>query len=195
MLVFLTSIRHPTNSRPNTAGWYVDAGYAVNYRTQRIQRKHGLVRYCGTTLLPNAANLYQCSRMLDMHVTERSSQQDIFASFPRYFVECVLGDHKYFVAYFARNGFRMRPLPFRATAWIQETGENHTMTSGSRTGVPITTAFRKEFGIEEFGARVSPPTVVESVMCFLAHESLRLNCSVRFRSRTCTSASLHLRIF
>lgn len=134
------------NERPGETGWYVDAGYVLNLATGRIQRKHGLVRYCGTTLMPSAAALYEFGK-LETQVDERSSQQELLSRVDPVFIAEIVGGHAEMVGYFAERGRRMRPLPFRATAWVQETGENVVAARGTDVGVPATPAFCEEFGV------------------------------------------------
>ena len=61
------------NTTQSAAGWYVDAGYVVNYRSWRVQRKSGLVRYCGTSLIPKAAELLRLADV-DAGLSEFSTQ-------------------------------------------------------------------------------------------------------------------------
>jgi hypothetical protein len=137
-----------TNARPGTPGWYVDGGYAINYTTKRVQRKHGMVRYCGTSLLPNARDLYRLSG-IDDAFPANASQEEILAKTAPRFIDDVLGSHKYMVGVFARHGRPMKPLPFRAATWVLGTGENHSMTQGSRIGLPLAPWFVDEFGLTQ----------------------------------------------
>jgi hypothetical protein len=160
------------NAHPNTPGWYVDAGYVINYQTQRMQRKHGMIRWCGTSLIPNARYLLQSSQVAEAF-PDAPTPAEIDAQVDRSFVLDVLGNHVAPVGVFARQGWRMRPLPFRAIAWVQANEENHTMIRGAASGVPLTTSFAAEFGIAppspevagavDFGARVR-----ESLDCWLS---------------------------
>jgi hypothetical protein len=136
------------NARPGTPGWYVDGAYVINYATKRVQRKHGLVRFCGTSLVPSARELYRLAR-IDSACPVNCSQDEIMAMVPPGFIEGVIGNHKYMVGYFARHGLRMKPLPFRAAAWVLQTGENHGAFKGPEYGLPLSPWFVEEFGLTE----------------------------------------------
>jgi hypothetical protein len=94
------------NARPGTPGWYVDAAYAINYTTKRVQRKHGLVRFCGTSLVPNARELYRLVGV-DSACPINCSQDEIMAMAPPRVIENVVGNHPYMVGFFVRHGLRM----------------------------------------------------------------------------------------
>jgi hypothetical protein len=143
--------------RPGRPGWYVDAGFALDYATGRIQRKNGLVRYCGTSLMPNARELLRLAR-LDASLDERSTQAEMMAHTAPKFIDHVIGDHTCLVPLFARHNLRMRPLPFRGSVWVQQTGENNSGIKGVG-GVPATSTFCEEFGVD----RRSLPTASGSI--------------------------------
>ena len=144
------------HARPGTPGWYVDAGYTLNCQTARVQRKHGMVRYCGTTLMPSARELLRLSRA-NPKLDENSSQEELLAETAPGFVEHIMGDHPHVVSYFRNRGLRMRPLPFRAAAWVLATGENHTGATLSKGYVPASAAFCREFS---YDATISAPQAV-----------------------------------
>jgi hypothetical protein len=139
------------NARPDAAGWYTDSGYVLDYPTWRVQRKHGLVRYCGTVLITKAVELLRVSE-IDQGLGENSSQQEILAKVPLNIIKYILGDHRCMAGLFARHGLRMRPLPFRGAVWVLRTGENFGGSQGVFRGVPLTARFREEFGLS-----VGPP--------------------------------------
>jgi len=64
------------NSHQSDGGWFVDSGYVVNSRSWTTQRKSGLYRYCGTTLIPNAAQMYRLAH-IDETVSADISQDEI----------------------------------------------------------------------------------------------------------------------
>lgn len=133
------------NARPGRPGWYVDDGYVLTYRTRRMQRKSGLVRYCGTTVIVNATDL---RTIIGDHLTPASTQEEMRASLPRQFLHFAMGDPSpYMVRFMADRGRRLKPLPFRSVVWLQGTGENHTAIRGLRSGIPLTEWHCREFGI------------------------------------------------
>ena len=143
------------NARVGQPGWYVDGGYVISLATRRIQRKHGLVRYCGTSLMPNARALY-AGGDLDSRLDETASQDELLSEVSPTFVEDIVGDHVHMVRYFAEHGLRMRPLPFRAAAWVQETGENVVAARTTDSGIPVNRRFREEFGFDVTGTPPAP---------------------------------------
>jgi hypothetical protein len=134
------------NTHSSEGGWYVDAGYAVNAGTWTTQRKRGLYRYCGTTLLPNAAAMYRFANIYDTTPTDLSQEAIVQLASPLV-VDHVVGNHPYMVGYFASRGVQMRPLPFRAICWLLETGVNNSTRRDGDYGLPVTDAICREFGI------------------------------------------------
>ena len=133
------------NSNPGLPGWYVDAGYSLDFRTGRVQRRHGMVRYCGTTLMPNAAELLRLSRA-PAELSEFASQQELLDATSFRFIDDVLGNHVHMVPYFQAHGLKMAAIPFHASVWVLNTGENHTGTN-AEGGLPPTESFCREFGL------------------------------------------------
>jgi hypothetical protein len=167
------------NAQPSHPGWYVDAGYVANYETMRIQRRHSLVRYCGSTLIPNASALYELSnaaRSLD----ETSEQGKLLAGVSRSFFKHVLSDHTYTVQYLANHGLVMRPIPFRAVAWVQQNGENYSGVRGTISGIPATPSFCQEFGLAALPANGRSAKVSDHLREMLISTGSRLG-SLRSR--------------
>jgi hypothetical protein len=136
------------NTHPSEAGWYVDAGYIVNSRRWTTKRKSGLFRYCGSTLIPNAASLLRLGN-IDDSVRTDLSQEQILQLASGSFVNHVVGNHPYMIGYLGSRGLQMRPLPFRAACWMLETGENYSVTVDVEDGLPITEAICREFGLSD----------------------------------------------
>jgi len=134
------------NTYPSEAGWYVDAGYVVNSRMWMTQRKRGLFRYCGSTLVPNASQLLRLAGIDDSVSTDLSQDQIVDRCSPQ-FVDHVIGNHPYTIGYFESHGLRMQPLPFGATCWMLETGENCASQFRVEYGLPISAEICREFGI------------------------------------------------
>jgi len=134
------------NTHHSDGGWYVNSGYVVNSQAWRTQRKSGLFRYCGSTLVPNAAQLVRLAGLDDTVDVDLSQDEIVQLSSPG-FVDHVIGNHRYMIGYFERHGLRMRPLPFRAACWMLQTGENYSAETGVHFGLPVTEAFCREFGV------------------------------------------------
>jgi hypothetical protein len=137
------------NARPDAGGWYVDAGYTFNYVTARVQRRNSMIRSCGSGVIVRAATLDELSHAAMRGLDETSSQAELQRAVPPAFLAHALCDHRFTIDYLASHGVALEPLPFRAIAWVQETGENYSRPKGTLTGVPLTPAFRKEFGIDD----------------------------------------------
>lgn len=150
------------NTHPNEAGWYVDSGYIVNARMWTTQRKSGLFRYCGSTLVPNAAQLLRLARIGDAVSTDLSQDQIVQLSSPQ-FVDHVIGNHPYMIGYFASHGLQMRPLPFGAACWMLETGENSASRFPVGYGLPISEEICREFGISGAAANHRPASIADRV--------------------------------
>jgi hypothetical protein len=150
------------NARPDTGGWYVDAGYAIDCGTWRVQRKHGLVRYCGTSLIPNAAALLRVSGVGD-GLRENARPEDLLRLASPSFIDHIIGNHPFMVKFMSDRGVRMRALPFRAVAWVIGTGQNHTMTGALAGGVPMGKRFAAEFTVTEPAAAHGSPSLPERV--------------------------------
>jgi hypothetical protein len=154
------------NTQTATAGWIVDGGYAVNCRTWTVQRKSGLSRYCGSTLIPSAPGLLSMAASTD-GINCSSPYNALLSTAGWYFIERVIGSHLHLAQHFRARGETLERLPFRAVGWMQATGENSLMTDGVTSGVPISVDFCREFGLDESIAK-SPTS--PSLAC-LARES------------------------
>jgi hypothetical protein len=158
-----------TNASPAAPGWYVDRGYVVDYERRRFQRKSGLVRYCGSSLIPNASALLELGKVAD-NLTEDSTPAELAEGTAPGFIDQIIGDHRSMVPLFARNGLRMRPVPFRSACWVRGTGHNYSESSRSVTGLPVTPTFCQEFGLDQAFASADSPSllsqVTESVDCW-----------------------------
>ena len=154
------------HTHSSESGWYVNSGNVVNTKTWTIQRKTGLYRYCGSTLVPNAPQLLRLARIDDSVNADIGQEQIVSLSSPE-FVDHVIGNHPYMVGYFASHGLRMRPLPFRAACWMLETGENYSRGLGAAYGIPISEEICREFGIT--GA---PPNNRRASLAERVHEHL-----------------------
>jgi hypothetical protein len=137
------------NAHPRAAGWYVDAGYTFNHATWRLQRRHSLIRYCGSGLVASAPALVELSQAEANGLDESSTQDELLSGAAPSFLKHVLCDHTFTVQYLANHGVRLRPLPFRAIAWVQETGENYSRPKAAASGIPASPAFCREFGLNE----------------------------------------------
>jgi hypothetical protein len=149
------------NANASDAGWYVNSGYVVNSQMWTTQRKSGLFRYCGSTLVPNASQLLRLARIDESVSTDISQEQIVSLSSPQ-FVDQVVGNHKYMIGYFASHGLRMQPLPFRAACWMLQTGENYSQFDVDN-GVPISPDICREFGIQDVPADLPPASMVSRV--------------------------------
>lgn len=130
---------------PKAHGWYVDAGYTFDAATKRIQRTHGMVRYCGTTLAPNLDIILRLSGQAGA-LDERASRDELLRCAPPGMIQHIWGHHSYLPGFFGEHGYRMQRFTFRAAAWVLGTGENRSGTL-PRRGVPVTPQFCREFGI------------------------------------------------
>jgi hypothetical protein len=133
------------NARPESNGWYIDKGYLFDYATGRLQRKHGIIYVCGTSLILNANALYNITG-IDSRLSECMSQDELLESVLPEYVYLVYGDHLCVVRLFADHGRPLKPLPFRGAAWVVRTGEQMSYYQSIAGGVPPTNAIRRELG-------------------------------------------------
>jgi hypothetical protein len=158
-----------TNASPGAPGWYVDTGYVVDYERRRFQRKSGLVRYCGSSLIPNASALLRFG-LVAGNLTECSTPAELADGTAPGFIDQIIGDHRSMVPLFARNGLRMRPVPFRSACWVRGTGHNYSESTRRIPGLPLTPTFCQEFGLDQAFASPDSPSllgrVTESVDCW-----------------------------
>jgi hypothetical protein len=148
------------NGTPTPAGWYIDHGYAVNCRTWTARRQSGMVRYCGTTLIPNADVLLGLAN-LKPGLHAHSTHQELLDGLTPFYNTHIIGSHFYMLQYFAARGLHLRRVPFRAVGWMQETGENSLLNTGIATGLPLNRAFCEEFGLDPALARDARPSPLD----------------------------------
>jgi hypothetical protein len=145
------------NSNPQSPGWYVDAGYTLDYTSRSVQRKHGLFRYCGTVLVTRVDYLMKASRI--QGIDENSSQDELLQIMPLNIIKYIYGDHRCMVRFLDdRLGVQIKPFPFRAATWVLRTGENFTKLNKPLGGIPIPKSFSSEFGLMETEKTDSSPT-------------------------------------
>jgi hypothetical protein len=155
------------NAHPGADGWYVDQGYTLNRATWRVQRRHSLVRHCGSGLIASAPALYAMSWADAGGLDDESTQDELLTGASPSFLRHVLCDHVFTVRFLANHDLNLRPLPFRAVAWVQETGENYSRPTGTATGVPVTPAFCREFGLGD-----PPPATADASRADRLREAL-----------------------
>jgi hypothetical protein len=134
------------NAQSPRTSWFVDAGFAINFQTGRLQRKHGLVRYCGTSLAPSASALFHHSVLKEAY-SKDFDEDRLIRETPGWFISQVIGDHRCTPGYFRSIGNPMQALPFRASVWVQQNGENQVKVNGVLTGISASTGFCEEFGV------------------------------------------------
>ncbi|MBU3017173.1 hypothetical protein KO519_05605 [Paraglaciecola agarilytica] len=128
--------------------WYVEGGYTVNFKIKEYKRRHGMLRYCGSVFafennfLLELANI-NSKTLLDAY----STKEELISATSDQFVEDILGNHVFGYYHFSRLGLPPRPFPFRAMAWVTETGANVSKTPGGIDGIPINSNFCKLFGL------------------------------------------------
>lgn len=150
-----------TNADVRAPGWYVDDGYVLDDGRRRVQRKSGLVRYCGSSLLPNATELLRIADVAPS-LDEYSSPDALSAAVSEQFIETVIGDHRAMVPLFAARGLRMQAIPFRSACWVRSTGANYSSSTSRANGVPLSAAFCQEFGLDRSLASTTPASWFEA---------------------------------
>ena len=149
-------------ANPDSPGWYVNSGYALDYSNWRVQRKYGLIRYCGTTLITNLAELLKASK-INSNIDETSTQEQLLAKVPLNIVKHIFGDHQCMAGLFASHGLRMRPFPFPASVWVLRNGENFTVSKNLFRGVPVNQYFKDEFGLNGDGPGINRPSLKDRI--------------------------------
>jgi hypothetical protein len=166
------------NAHRGGDGWYVNAGFNLSMTTMRIRRKAGLIRYCGSSVVFNPRVLYALTSA-EQGLSENSTQEQILALLPANIVNWVFGDHKHVRRFFADRGHPLQPLPFAASVWVLQTGENHSDTDGADgqqpCGLPVSLRFRREFGLaKNDGTPELTATLADRVCELLAYWRSRL---------------------
>jgi len=136
------------HSQPSYPVWYVDCGYLVNYKSKERKRKHGMVRYCGSTFAYQPSFLMKLGDM-KFEINETTSQDQLLSSTSDRFIYDILGNHSIGYHLFPKMGFRPKPFPMRAITWVCETGQNVSRSSGGMNGLPIDRKYCDLFGIPE----------------------------------------------
>jgi hypothetical protein len=142
-------------ARPGRAGWYVNLGYTLDLANHHVQRRAGMVRYCGTALVLNTRLLTELTGV-GPPLTRESSQDDIRARVTPTIVTRIFGDHPFVPGFFAACGHALEPLPFAASVWVLGTGENLVGVRKRAVGLPATRSFYETFGIEPPDASADP---------------------------------------
>lgn len=134
------------HSTPRYSVWYSDGGYFANFRSKTVKRKHGMIRYCGSTFAYEASFLMELAQ-LKAEVDENSSKDELLSASSELFIDEILGDHALGYMHFSSMGTPPQAFPFRTTSWVVGTGENLSQTDGGEFGVPIDRKYCCEFGL------------------------------------------------
>lgn len=123
------------------SGWLLSSGYTLDHKANKVYRRENLHLACGTT---NIVDLRHVSVPEDMDSPTNSP--------------IVKQGHSVVEKYYISQGRPLRRCPFRASIYVQRTGDND---SGSGDPLfsgraqlknwlnwrPMTSSFKKEFGI------------------------------------------------
>ena len=137
--------------------WYADAGYYANYTTNHIKRRHGMIRYCGSTFAYKPSLLMKLAN-ISFHIDEMSTQEQLLSATSDQFISQILGNHQTQYRYFSAMGIPPKPFPFRAVSWVIGTEENISQTFGGRYGLPIDKTFCNNFGLPHTFISPQKPT-------------------------------------
>jgi len=127
--------------------WYVDAGYFVDFPNKRFKKKHGLIRYCGSTWIYDPNFLFDI--LNTNSIDEKSSKEEIFQNCSNINFEIFSGHQRQWFYFHNDLNIKPRKIPFSSICWVIGTGENHSSIEGNNIGLPINKSFCKLFGLPD----------------------------------------------
>jgi hypothetical protein len=130
---------------PHPTGWYISHGYSADLSALRIQAKHGLDRYCGSTFISNYTSLMDMLK-LDPQLDENSNQEDILAAVPTSTLLEIINAHGYH-ALSSRFERSYALYPAQGIVWVRNTGEHILSDVVRDEGLPIADRHLAEFGV------------------------------------------------
>jgi hypothetical protein len=127
---------------PDADGWYVEAGYQYSERRRLIRRiPHGFADVCGSSLL------YRADQVDFPSLPLSATQAEVLEACGTEAVCTLLGSHRFMRDHCAARGRPLAPTPFPGAVYNVDTAENHSGTTLTRFGRPVSAALSEEFGL------------------------------------------------
>lgn len=132
------------DSEKHFGGLRIDKGYMYDVSNQKWQRKYGMNRYCGSTLIFRGGLISAQFNIIDSMdentiIEANKDKEQVLLS--------LFGDHQDGTNYFKRLGYPLLACKSFSTAWVINTGENLSKTKGKDSGIYPDKALLKHFSI------------------------------------------------
>lgn len=116
----------------NTGGFRIDKGYLFDLKNQKWQRKYGMNRYCGSTLVFKYGQISEEFDIIDSIdtseiISANSNKKNLLIK--------LLGDHIDSANFLENKGYPLLSYKKFGIAWVINTGENESRTKGKYSGV------------------------------------------------------------
>lgn len=128
-------------------GWYISSGYTIDLSKNKKQLKYGLNRFCGSTFISHYATLMSHLN-LDTTINFNSTQKEITSLVSNNILLDLIDSHGY-IEFYSKYKLRYKSIPFKALAWIRNTGENILSDGAVNDGISINRRFLSLFGLED----------------------------------------------
>ena len=126
---------------------YANSGYVINFAAMNQLKKYGVCRYCGSTYIYKYDVLLDITSLRHFEIRE-PTQKQLIEAIGEYILMNILGNHRYQLNLFGKKGYSIKQIRIPVTAWVLNTGQNHSQQSIDNVGLPISKRFLQEFGIK-----------------------------------------------
>lgn len=134
-------------SQPQCVGFYINSGYVIDIGSQKCMTKFGLHRFSGSTFASNYLLLME-NLNLNENLNENSTFDAVIHFVPLEILLDLLDSHNY-MYFFREKGLEYKRVPFKALAWVRNTGDNILSDDSVINGVSLSKGVLTEFGLEE----------------------------------------------
>lgn len=138
------------HDHPGKNGWYIHKGFLL--MGDRYARQGHFNRRCGTC---NIISYRLLASQIDLSKINPIDRDSIVSSMDSFFLNFILGSHKYCPDYFKEHKTPLKKYPDRAAVWFLGHGENVLMNQAekvSRRLRPLDESMRNYFSIPEAAA-------------------------------------------
>jgi len=135
---------------------YLSEGYVFDYSTGKVHHKHGLQRFCGSTIIFSAEPLRDTFTLSSPR--DPSTLFEANRAHARLLID-LLGNHQRPVGWLHTNGYPLRRHSSPAVCWTVNHGTNISGRIKMRNGLPLDAGIAARFSLAS-RARDLPPSVI-----------------------------------
>lgn len=134
------------DGKDGLASCIIEKGYVLDMERVRFQRKYGLHRFCGSTVV-FARDALEAHFNLDASLDENSLRSANADRQP--LVTYLLGDHVLPPSFLRQHGHKVKSCPTFGVSWVVNNGQNLVGVAEHPPGLPCTATLARRFMLPE----------------------------------------------